>query len=102
MDKDNALKIAGQIAAQKVRWGRHYNITSDYSDETVAKVIMALSQAEAAGPEMVPKDQLSAANRRAGAAEAREKNLRQRIEALTKDLKRCQQRLYELDPSYSE
>lgn len=90
MELATALQIAKDIAAMQTRWGKHYSITADYTSSQVGEVIAALvTSAE----DLVPKEQLTVANRQLAAAKARETHLRNQIEELRKDYKDTQREL---------
>lgn len=93
IDISKAKEIIKAIAANRLRWGRHAGLPGDYSLDQVWDALIILNESGVLEHEVDVDDlreQMTAANRARGAAEAREKkykgqldNANDRIKELT-------------------
>jgi hypothetical protein len=84
MELDKAAEICQYVAEQRARWGRHSGF-GQYSDAQVLDALLALADADLFSLQG-EKELRIKANRRAGAAEAREKKSKARIAELESTL----------------
>lgn len=80
MELDKAAEVCQYVAEQRARWGRHSGF-GQYSDAQVLDALLALADADLFSLQG-EKELRIKANRRAGAAEAREKKSKARIAEL--------------------
>ncbi len=90
-----AQQICDHVAKQRKRWGRHAGF-GDFSQEQVLDALVALHE-EGMFEQLDEALDVAAANRRAGAAEARESKTRKRLENVEAQLTAALARIEELE-----
>lgn len=87
MNEDDARKIIAHVTKQRLRWGKNYT-GDEYTSHTIMDAMVAINGALAGvQDDLVPKADLSKANRQMAAAKARETKLRNQIEDLEQVIK---------------
>lgn len=94
-DLDKAAEICAQVAADRIRWGKHGGF-NQYSEEQVADALVALHNADVFGMQGEKEERIKA-NRAKGAAEARAVKFKLRASTLESKLEVANERIAELE-----
>lgn len=95
MKLNRAREICRQVAADRVRWGRHGGFNM-YSEQQVLDALVELHDADIFDAQDY-KEELTKSNRAKGAAEARAVKFKHKMQTLEAKLEAAQERIQELE-----